>query len=812
MTKPSLSNLGIKLRFASWPTALIGIVVIKAVLSLAVKPGSFLVSYSGISYFLLLLLAAGFAIRNGIRQTLGSRPFWVLLAIAYGLWSLNQGLKLYYELGRHMDAPDNSIADPVLFLHLVPLMAAVATLAQRNVFDRKPYRAISNTLLLLFFWGFLYGYFVFPYQYLFSSSATPSSYGVRFDILYLLENLALVLAVGILTLRVQPPWKSIYLHLFGASVLYTLSSAVANLAIDSGGYVNGKLYGLGLTASVCWFVWVPLRAQQELEPEATATRFDSGESSRGSIWAMLVVVMISIPIVWELFQRNESGGLRTLRVLVAIAAIVCLASAAYIREYLARRELDFHFGLANDRLRLVMEASASVGWDFDVKSGRDVVFGDLQTIFGIASDPYVTTREDFFRYVHPDDRTRVSEAVADARQNRKLYAAEFRIVKPDGTVRWLTARGKFYYARNGNPERMLGVSLDITERKLAEEKLREYEKAIEGSEEMIAVVDREYRYLIANRKFLSQRNMTKEQVVGHLVPEVLNKGVFEAIVKEKLDECFRGKVLRYEMRYTYPALGERDLLISNFPIEGPGGVDRVACILQDITERKRAEEALSCMNRRVIEAEERERNRIAKDLHEDVGQRLALLAIGIEQLKNDPPNRTVELLDRMDAVWKQTLEILTDVKASAHELYSPRLEYLGVAAVMRIFCEEFGVRKKVQIGFRSHGLPSLVQPEVSICLFRVLQEALQNGVKHSGVEKFLVQLWADDEIHLTVSDSGVGFDLEAARRGRGLGLIRMEQRLRLVNGMFSVDSQPEKGTTVHASVPLRSASVMRAAG
>ncbi len=691
MTKPFSSNLGRKLRFASWPTALIGIVVIKAVLSLAVKPGSFVVSYSGISYFLLMLLATGFAIRNGIRQTLRSRPFWALLATAYGLWALNQGLTLYYELGRHMDAPDNSIADPVLFLHLVPLMAAVATLPPRNLFDRKPYRAILNTLLLLFFWSFLYGYFIFPYQYLFSSSATPSSYGMRFDILYLLENLALVLAVGVLTLRVQPPWKSIYLHLFGASILYTLSSAVANLAIDSGGYVNGKLYGLGLTASVCWFVWVPLRAQQELGPEATAVRFDSGESSRGSIWAMLVVVMISIPIVGELFQRNESSGLRTLRVLVAIAAIVCLASAAYIKEYLARRELDFHFGLANDRLRLAMEASASVGWDFDVKSGRDVLFGDLQTIFGIASDPYVTTREDFFRYVHPDDRTRVSEAIADAGQNRTLYVAEFRIVKPDGTVRWLAARGKFYYARNGNPERMLGVSLDITE-------------------------------------------------------------------------------------------------------------------------RKRTEEALSCMNRRVIEAEERERNRIAKDLHEDVGQRLALLAIGIEQLKNDHPNRTVELLDRMDSVWKQTLEILTDVKASAHELYSPRLEYLGVAAVMRIFCEEFGERKKVEIDFMSRGLPSLVQPDVSICLFRVLQEALHNGVKHSGVEKFRVQLWADDEIHLTVSDSGAGFDLEAAKTGPGLGLIRMEQRLRLVNGTFSVDSQPEKGTTVQAGVPLRSASVKRAAG
>ena len=779
--------------------------MIKAVLSLAVKPGSFLVSYSGISYFLLLLLATGFAFRNGIRQTLGSRPFWLLLAIAYGLWALNQGLKLYYEIGRHMDAPDNSIADPVLFLHLVPLMAAVATLPQRNVFDRKPYRAVLNTLLLLLFWGFLYGYIVFPHQYLLTPNATSSSYAQRFDILYLLENLALVLAVGISTLHGQAPWKSIYRHLLGASTLYALSSAVANLAIDSGGYVNGKLYGLGLTASVCWFVWIPLRAGQVPGAKSRTTQSDSSQRSQGSVWAMVAVVMISIPIVWELFSRIESTGLRTLRVLVAIAAIVCLASAAYIKEYLARRELDFHFGLANDRLRLAMEASASVGWDFDIKRGRNLWFGDLQTIFGIASDPYVTTRGDFLRYVHPLDQTGVSEAIADARQNRELYAAEFRIVKPDGTVRWLAARGKFYYARNGDPERMLGVSLDITERKLAEEKLREYEKAVEGSEEMMAVVDREYRYLIANRKFLSQQNMTKEQVVGCLVPEVLNEAVFETVVKEKLDECFRGKVVRYEMRYTYPKLGERDLLISNFPIEGPGGVDRVACILQDITERKLAEEALSCMNRRVIEAEERERNRIAKDLHEDIGQRLALLAIAVEQLENDLPHRAVELLDRMGAARKQTLEILTDVKASAHELYSPRLEYLGIVAVMKIFCEEFGERKIVEIDFRSHGRPSLVQPEVSICLFRVLQEALHNGVKHSGVQKFLVQLWEDDQIHLTVSDSGAGFDLEEARRGRGLGLTRMEQRVRLVNGTFSVNSQPGKGTTVHASVCVRPA-------
>src|SRR5271163_1137122 len=207
MREQSSSDFGIGLRLSSWPAALIGILVIKAVLSLAVKPGSFLVDYSGISYFLLLLLATSFAIHNAKQETLGRRSFWVLLAIAYGLWAFDQGMYIYYELGLHVELPNDSIGDPMLFLHLVPLLAALATLPHRNVADRKQYRTILNSLFLLFLWGFLYGYIVFPYRYLPSNASSPG-YDLRFDILYLLENLALVLAAGVLTLRARTPWKS----------------------------------------------------------------------------------------------------------------------------------------------------------------------------------------------------------------------------------------------------------------------------------------------------------------------------------------------------------------------------------------------------------------------------------------------------------------------------------------------------------------------------------------------------------------------------------------------------------------------------
>ncbi len=123
-------------------------------------------------------------------------------------------------------------------------------------------------------------------------------------------------------------------------------------------------------------------------------------------------------------------------------------------------------------------------------------------------------------------------------------------------------------------------------------RLQEFEKAVEGLEEMIVVVDRDYRYVIGNRAFLNYRGMKKEDLVGRRISEVLNPGVFEKEVKEKLEACFQGKVVRYEMQYAYPSRGERDLFISYFPIEGPSGVDRVACVLQDITDQKEAERSV----------------------------------------------------------------------------------------------------------------------------------------------------------------------------------------------------------------------------
>jgi len=228
-----------------------------------------------------------------------------------------------------------------------------------------------------------------------------------------------------------------------------------------------------------------------------------------------------------------------------------------------------------------------------------------------------------------------------------------------------------------------------------------------------------------------------------------------------------------------------------------------SCI--DITDRKIAEEALAEVGGRLIEAHDQERTCIAKELHDDINQRIALLAIELEQLKRNLPASAVVPHTHLREVRHHVSDLSTDIHALSHRLHSSTLEYLGVAAAMDSFCKEFSVQQEVEIDFRHAGVPRNVPKEISLCLFRVLQEATQNAVRHSGVRHFKVDLRGTaEEIRFSVSDSGVGFDPVVAMAGRGLGIISMQERVRRVNGEFRIDSREGHGTTVYARVPVRS--------
>jgi len=474
------------------------------------------------------------------------------------------------------------------------------------------------------------------------------------------------------------------------------------------------------------------------------------------------------------------------------------------------RRAEAERNVANDRLQLAMESGKSVGWEWDLKTNRDTWFGDLSSIFGIPSNIHVGDVEEFRRSVHPEDRGLVWKAVRDAKETRLPYAAEFRILWPNGTVRWVAAKGQFYYSPGGDPERMLGMAVDITERKHAEESLRRKEIELKEAQRLAGVgawqwdpdtdtvVWSEELYRIAGR--------------DPSLPAVSYKEHSQLYTSESWDQL-RGAVeaaldtgAPYELDLEMVRADGAHRWITARGEAQRDATGRIAWLrgtIQDITERKRTEEALSSVNRRLFEAQESERARIARDLHDDIGQRLAVLAVGLEQAKGRQPDSPGDL-SCLDALQQQTAEIIADVQALSHELHPPRLLLLGVVAAMRGFCGELSEQKSVDIDFRHEDVPVSVPPDVSLSLFRVLQEALHNAVRHSRARHVEVHLRASgDALDLTIRDEGVGFDVDAASRGLGLGLTSMKERLKLVGGELFIESQSTRGTTVLARAPVR---------
>jgi len=677
-------------RLYSWRIVVVALLAAQAALSLTLKQSPILIGYCEVTYLVLLLVASGVAAFNAVHNRQRIRLFWSFLAAAYGVWALVAG-SWFYSVVLHGKIPTFLFDNPPLFLHIVFMIAAVVSRPHLKPPSHRPYRATLNFLILLFVWIFAYVFLLFPYQY----GSHASAMILRFESLYLTENLWLLGILSMLIFRSQPPWKSIYRHLFGASALYAFGSLAANLVWalkDPLGDLTGTafpavrgLMGMIFTAAMGWFVWIGLQGRR-LAPQLTQTvQPDTGSTRYSSALAMLAMLAIPIVGVWELFRTNEAIETHQIRLLLVMIAGVLLAVGGLIHDQLANREFSSDVGLANDWLRLAVEAGKSLGWDWDVKSGRHTWLGDLQNILGIRSSNQEGDINDFRRRVHPDDQELVWKSVDDAKQSRKPYASEFRIVMADGTVRWIAARGKFYYAPNGDAERMVGMAVDITERKQTEQE--------------------------------------REQLSG-----------------------------------------------------------------------------------RLINAQEQERSRLARELHDDFNQRLAVLAIDLERTAAMIQTSPSEASERMLELWNRASEIGADLHSLSHRLHSSTLESLGLILGVSSFCSEFAEQQGIQVDFAHEDVPRSIPPDVALCLFRIVQEGLRNVKKHSGASRAEVRLAANAEaIRLSLCDNGSGFNFATTSATVGLGIRSMQERLRMVGGVLEIRSRPTQGTQIAVWVPLKPA-------
>ena len=272
-----------------------------------------------------------------------------------------------------------------------------------------------------------------------------------------------------------------------------------------------------------------------------------------------------------------------------------------------------------------------------------------------------------------------------------------------------------------------------------------------------------------------------------------------------------GSVIRFEEvgtweRYRVYIVGALSLLILQAAL--------IVGLIVASARRRRAEASLRTSHvqirdlaGRLITAQEQERTRLARELHDDVGQRMAIIGMELTELDKMLPSGAEAAHAKVRGVDDIVAALARDVRGISHKLHSSKLEYLGLAIAAGGFCKEISSHHRAAIEYVHENVPTDLDETVAISLFRVLQEALSNALKHSGAQHFRVMLQGSDgQITLQVIDDGRGFDVPAALSGQGLGLIGMQERLRLVSGEVVVDSAPGAGTTVRASAPLRASS------
>jgi PAS domain S-box-containing protein len=585
--------------FALWLALAAAILAIQTVVSFLLKPSS-RITYNSVVSCLVLLLAAGIAAKNALQSKRAIRLFWLFLAIGCGLWALSPGLWAFHYVG-WARYPDFWLSTSVLFLHIVLLIAAVVSRPHLQQAQQRPYSTAVTFFLLLFSLFFVYAFFLVPYE----SMQWDRPALLWFAGWYLAENLVLMAVIARMIYRTQQPWKSIYWHLMGASALYAFTAFLLNVTVlgksGSNGPGNG-LYNLFYIASACWFVGIALRGRKLAAELEQAVETDASDAKYAFPLAMLA--MVSIPVIGmaELLRRDEHGT-HVVRLLIVLSTFVLLAIFVFVGEYLARRALAADVGSAHDRLRLALESSKIVGWDWDVRSGRDFWFGDLQTMFGIDSDHYSGQVEDFRRRVHPDDRGRVWKAVNHAMKTGAPYTAQFRVVRLDGQVRWVDARGKFSYAANGEPERMLGMATDITETKNAEQAVRESQDhlslLLESTAEGIYGIDHQGRCTFVNPACLQQLGYERaEELLGKRMHALIHHTHADG-TPYPAEECTLRRAWLYgdRIHVVGEPLWRRDGTFFftecwSYPQRRGGKIVGSVVTFIDITDRKRAEEAL----------------------------------------------------------------------------------------------------------------------------------------------------------------------------------------------------------------------------
>ena len=520
--------------------------------------------------------------------------------------------------------------------------------------------------------------------------------------------------------------------------------------------------------------------------------------------------------------KDESG-----KVIKMYGAATDMHESRLMHEALREREAE---------LARVQRIGGVGGVDIDVAAGMTGERSpEYRRLHGLSPETTQETHEEWQKRVHPDDRkhaeTTLREALAGT-DNR--YESEYRIIRPnDGQERWISARLTIERDQSGQPMRLVGAHIDITQRKHAENALRESQErlnlAINSAH--LGTCDWDYQEGIMRGNALrfrlfglnpEQETLTNEQFLEEIYPH--DRETTWNSITSQLTEKGEYQV---EYRIKRPDDGVRSITEAGRVIGWKGSEPaRVVSILSDVTEQREAQEVLRRSNealsltldqhlasevvrteliRRIVRTQEEERGRISRELHDNLGQHLTAVMLGLQTLESQLGSLTggkrekeVPQLDKLRSLVDGLMRAAHD---QARQLRPAELDAMGLETALRRYAQEWSERTGVEVDFQTVEWYTRLAPEVETTLYRVAQEALTNVIRHANASFVIIELKQNqNNATLVVEDDGIGFDIEGTTNR--LGVLGMKERLDLISGLLDIESIPGEGTAIIAHIPL----------
>ncbi len=505
-----------------------------------------------------------------------------------------------------------------------------------------------------------------------------------------------------------------------------------------------------------------------------------------------------------------------------------------------------------DRFDLVAQAVQVGFWFCDLPFDKLIWDSKVKEHFWLPPDAEVTI-ETFYERMHPEDRERTRQAIAESNANDSRYDIEYRTVAPDGRQKWIRAMGRTFYDAAGNPKSFDGLTLDITDRKHAEERERQITaEAVAATAKFRAVFEQtpvfagimalDGTVMDANKLCLDACGFRAEEVLGRYFWDTgwwrLSKET-QAKIRVATAQAAQGTPYEEVLTYHWADGTERVVNFALHPIRDPQG--KILFLHPtgvDITDLKRAEEnyrtlaetldvevrartseleqrnvevlkqseLLRSLSRRLMQAQDEERRRIARELHDSAGQILAALGMNLAQIVQKTRASVPQLAKNAEDSQQLVQQLSQEIRTMSYLLHPPLLDEVGLSEALRWYIQGLMERSPLEIKLNVADDFGRLPREMELVMFRLVQECLTNIHRHSGSKRALISIWREARsVSLDVQDEGKGMSSEELSEihsgGAGVGIRGMRERVRQFDGSMSIESD-RRGTRISFRIPL----------